>query len=709
MPNVNNGVLDGVRRIGAKVRDLVVDGVPGATAGFRLRGATQSGPPTAGTWKPGDEIRDRTGQIFVYTGTGSMNGWTAATAGLYPAAGTPRIPRTILTQFQSGHGYTASNAGSSNLNDTTTGNFICGTQAVTITTAGDGSTIANLTNTSVGSFSTAGQYLLVRFRLSSDVNTQALELFLGNDSGFANAYWWQFFDKSDALGAGYAYDNEWEQITLSFSDAQTVGSPTRTGITAVRLRCRDFGSPLTVQWQEVSLVADPGAVFPNGVATICFDDSYVSQYTLARPVLDAYGFRGTLHVIRDQIGGSASLSLAQLQSLQDDLGWEVGCHADTTAIHQASDQDSALAAVEMDFRNEKLWLLQNEFRGGNVLAYPLGQWNPSVLALARKYYAAARTVFFGTQETFPPGNPHKLRALSGISSYAGANPVSTATAAITAAAANRSWLILVFHQIVTTSPASATQILQSDLQTVIAALAASGMPVRTMGEVMRMLAPDPETILENASPALDTVASDIQPAGTAASAGSVGKPSDAGHIHPAPAGMWLPADSGWVSWNFDPLLIGAGTAPAAGTLYLTRVNVRAAATATNVILYCEAAGTSLTTNQNFAGLYNSSGTLIAATADQTTNWETGSNFKTMALSGGPYSLSAGFYWVAILYNGSGTAPTFGRLNNNQAAQAQAGVSAANYRWATNGTGTSLSGITPSSNVSSPIEFWAGIS
>lgn len=78
MGNINNGVLDGVRRIGAKVRDLTVDGgLPGAPMGFRLRGATKAGPPTIGTWKAGDEVRDRTGAIWIATtnGTGLAANW----------------------------------------------------------------------------------------------------------------------------------------------------------------------------------------------------------------------------------------------------------------------------------------------------------------------------------------------------------------------------------------------------------------------------------------------------------------------------------------------------------------------------------------------------------------------------------------------------------------------------------------------------------
>lgn len=77
MPNVNGGVLDGVRRIGARVRDLVVDGgMPGAPLGFRIRGATQSGPPASGTWKAGDETHDRAGNIWICTAAGTPGAWT---------------------------------------------------------------------------------------------------------------------------------------------------------------------------------------------------------------------------------------------------------------------------------------------------------------------------------------------------------------------------------------------------------------------------------------------------------------------------------------------------------------------------------------------------------------------------------------------------------------------------------------------------------
>jgi hypothetical protein len=76
MPNINNGLLDGVRRIGAAVRDLAISGgLPGAPLGYRLRGATTSGPPATGTWKAGDQVPDRSGVIWICTAGGSPGAW----------------------------------------------------------------------------------------------------------------------------------------------------------------------------------------------------------------------------------------------------------------------------------------------------------------------------------------------------------------------------------------------------------------------------------------------------------------------------------------------------------------------------------------------------------------------------------------------------------------------------------------------------------
>ena len=177
---------------------------------------------------------------------------------------------------------------------------------------------------------------------------------------------------------------------------------------------------------------------------------------------------------------------------------------------------------------------------------------------------------------------------------------------------------------------------------------------------------------------------------------------------------FTPVDAGYLAWNFDPVMINSSTAVTpTGTIWLHRVTLRRAATVTNVLLFLGTLGSGLTSSQNFAGLYNSAGTLIGTSADQTTTWNTGGStgLKTIALSGGPYALQAGIYWVAVLSNFSTTGPAFGRAVGSSGAYINAGTSAATVRWGSNGTGTSLPGsITPGSNSTSPsVPYWAAVS
>ena len=85
MPVINPGVLEGLRKIGLRVRDLAVDGVPGATLGMRLRGATASGAPAVGTWRAGDVVLDQAAGVLracTVGGTGAQASW-AGGSGAY--------------------------------------------------------------------------------------------------------------------------------------------------------------------------------------------------------------------------------------------------------------------------------------------------------------------------------------------------------------------------------------------------------------------------------------------------------------------------------------------------------------------------------------------------------------------------------------------------------------------------------------------------
>ncbi|WP_327066885.1 beta strand repeat-containing protein [Kitasatospora sp. NBC_01302] len=178
---------------------------------------------------------------------------------------------------------------------------------------------------------------------------------------------------------------------------------------------------------------------------------------------------------------------------------------------------------------------------------------------------------------------------------------------------------------------------------------------------------------------LDGTATDIKALGAQA-AGSTGKSADAGHVHPttgvllvannlsdvnsastarANLGMvdMVPGDAGLVSWNFPPWASSSNGAGASGTIYYMRVKVPVATTITNIEMWQTAAGSTLTSGQCFAGLYNASGTQVAITADQSTSWASGTQVEKVIPLTSTYSAAAGYYWIAALFNGT-TGPTW---------------------------------------------------
>jgi hypothetical protein len=135
-----------------------------------------------------------------------------------------------------------------------------------------------------------------------------------------------------------------------------------------------------------------------------------------------------------------------------------------------------------------------------------------------------------------------------------------------------------------------------------------------------------------------------------------------------------------VAWTCsDPSEIQGSNAPAAGVLTLAEFFVRGGApTISTIAVYVGTAGSSLTSSENFAGIYNSSGTLKGSTADQTTAWGT-TGLKSMALTSAFTSIPAGRYYLAILSNGT-TPPAF-RAPAAVPNLANAGLSGANLRYA----------------------------
>lgn len=168
-------------------------------------------------------------------------------------------------------------------------------------------------------------------------------------------------------------------------------------------------------------------------------------------------------------------------------------------------------------------------------------------------------------------------------------------------------------------------------------------------------------------------------------------------------GTMEPEDHGIISWAYDPVIGSTGSAVTAGVLHLTRLQVRQSVTASNIYWHCNSAGT-VTSGQNFVGLYDSAGTRLQSVSISGTSVATG--FKTHSIS---QALTPGFYWVAWLFNGS-TMPQPIRLATYSATAINVGLSAATTRFGTILTGqTSLpSSITPANIANSALSLWTAI-
>lgn len=313
----------------------------------------------------------------------------------------PPPQKKAFEQFQAGHGYEKS-AGTGVLSDDTS-DFAVGTQSLKLVTLGDESQ-THVRKKSVGPYDFSNRDLRITFKVDGLEHVQTFEVFLSSDNLATNNV---HYPVSIPVQP-YIADGEWASITFSWGDLVNnfpPGTITRSKVNFVEFRFEDDGTaPVTFHLNEVAAVPQPA----SGIVSIVFDDGWESTYTRGRAYLDKYGFRGSAAIIRDIVGASEYMSLAQLRALQDSSGWDIVAHADTVANHNIGYGNLEDPVVEAEMKGIKRWLLDNGFKRRDVFIWPLGSFTASQMAMARRLFSIVRGTTggaggsSGAQETFPP-------------------------------------------------------------------------------------------------------------------------------------------------------------------------------------------------------------------------------------------------------------------------------------------------------------------
>jgi peptidoglycan/xylan/chitin deacetylase (PgdA/CDA1 family) len=128
------------------------------------------------------------------------------------------------------------------------------------------------------------------------------------------------------------------------------------------------------------------------VVIINFDDSYKSQYILAKPILDKYGFKATFFAVCDWIGASdigenTKMTWQDIAELQKE-GFDIESH---TMTHPYLNE---LSRSELNFElGQSRQCLQDHGLNATIFAYPYGDGSnsPKVVKQVSKHYDLART------------------------------------------------------------------------------------------------------------------------------------------------------------------------------------------------------------------------------------------------------------------------------------------------------------------------------
>jgi len=235
-------------------------------------------------------------------------------------------------------------------------------------------------------------------------------------------------------------------------------------------------------WFDDLFVEEYAAEYGQPAVTIMFDDGYDSVRTAALPLMNTYGWKGSVAIITSEVTSADPLymNLAGVKSVYSS-GWTVASHSVT---HRSL--PSLSPSVMEDELYDSLHYLNANGIEANHFVLPFGDYNASIWGVCQWYYQSMRGVERGD-------NSYGVLPWSVlIQEVDFSNTQADIASWLAHAKANNRWLILLFHNI---SPSANV----SDPYTVapavfsqaLAQVKASGMRVMTYDDAFFEYFTDP--------------------------------------------------------------------------------------------------------------------------------------------------------------------------------------------------------------------------
>jgi peptidoglycan/xylan/chitin deacetylase (PgdA/CDA1 family) len=259
----------------------------------------------------------------------------------------------------------------------------------------------------------------------------------------------------------------WQQYTTDFT------APSGAKAMTVFLLLSSTG---WVETDDYNLATYTPVGYSEGLVSLNFDDGWDSIYTNGLPLLQTYGLPSTQFIISGTIGTPGYMTADQVKAFQA-AGSEIGAH---TVSHPDLTTLTA-AQLQSELQNSQATLRQ--LFGASVatdFASPYGDYNATVVAAIRQYYVSHRStdVGFNSKDNF---NVYNIVVQNVMATTSNAQ----VEAWIDQAKAQRTWLVLVYHQVENqVAAADEDAVKTADLDIQLKYLKASGIAVKTQSAAL---------------------------------------------------------------------------------------------------------------------------------------------------------------------------------------------------------------------------------